>query len=129
MVKVGGVGGPNDTARTGVTSQGGLTIPPPFRVAAAPGAPGTTARGWLDPANPVFWRIVYVGAAGAYLGMFHLSLAGVLRVGGAGRAPHGHGLAMGLYFASWMVVVDGVRDVIAYAFPHQTAASVLHEAV
>lgn len=88
--------------------------------------PGT---GWLDPNSPLFWRLFYVGAAAAYVGMFHLTLPGsVARIGGSGAAPHGHGLAMGAYFGSWIIIVNFAVDTFAYSFKHRTWASALHEA-
>lgn len=111
----------------GGESVGGLSIPATARVA-APNA-GAAPADWLDFSKVPAWRAVYTVAALAYLGVFHFSLpGGIATVGRAGGSlPHGHGLAVGLYVASWLVVIDAVRDIVMYAYPEVPAAAALKQ--
>ena len=111
----------------GGESVGGRTYPATVRTSASAG----TASAWLDFSKVPAWRALYTVGAAAYLGVFHFTLPGGLAsVGrGGGSLPHGHGLAVGLYVASWLVLIDAARDVAFYAFPNQPAASALKQSV
>lgn len=107
---------------------GGVVYTAPYRQLPA----GTGGwKGLIDLSTPAGWRTLYVAGAVAYLGIFHLTLPGgvatVGRVGGG--MPHGHGMATALYLASWLIVIDAARDVIAFSFPNVTAAQALHNTV
>jgi hypothetical protein len=117
----GGSAGP-----TGATTVGGLTIQPARRVVS-----GVTGSAWTSPGSPLMWRALYTAAAAAYVGVFHFSLpGGIATVGRSGGSlPHGHGMAVALYIASWMILIHSARDVVSYAWPHTTPASALHEAL
>lgn len=122
------VAGPT-IARGGGETVGGVTVPPVRRQSGQPA--GAFASGWLDFRAVPAWRALYVAGALAYLGVFHFSLPGGLAtVGRAGGAlPHGHGMAVALYFASWLVIIDAVRDIVVYAYPHVPAASALKQSL
>ena len=107
---------------------GGVSTPPVYRLT-SPGA-GAGSTGWLDFSGVPAWRMLYVAGALGYLGIFHFTLpGGIATVGRAGGAlPHGHGVAVALYFASWMVVITAAKDVVSYAWPRVPAAAALQHA-
>lgn len=113
----------------GGESVGGLSIPSVSRTVAP--SVGGGASDWLDFSKVPAWRALYTAGAAAYLGIFHFTLPGGLAtVGrGGGGLPHGHGLAVALYVASWLIVIDAARDIVFYAFPNQPAASALKQSV
>lgn len=108
---------------------GGISVPAITRVA-SPGA-GAGPTNWLDFSQVPAWRALYTVGAAAYLGIFHFSLPGGLATVGraGGSLPHGHGMAVALYFASWLIVIDAARDIIMYAYPNNPAASALKQAL
>lgn len=128
--RVGAVSGftaPGGFARTGGETVGGVSTPPAYRP--APGA--APAAGWFDFSQVPAWRMAYVAGALAYLGIFHFTLPGGLATVGraGGGLPHGHGFAVALYIASWMVLIDAARDVLMYAYPNRPAASALKQSL
>lgn len=43
--------------------------------------------------------------------------------------PHSHGMGVGLYILSWVIVGKFVVDVFAGGFAHLTAARALHQSL
>ena len=113
----------------GGESVAGRTIAPTGRTVGSPA--GTNPSGWLDFSQVPAWRALYTVGALGYLGVFHFTLPGGLASVGrtGGGLPHGHGLAVALYIASWLVVIDAGRDVLFHSYPSSPAASALKQAV
>lgn len=118
---------PGGFARTGGETVGGISTPPAYRPSPGGGQPTS----FFDFSQVPAWRLTYVAAALAYLGIFHFTLPGGLASVGrtGGGLPHGHGMAVALYIASWLVVIDAARDVLMYAYPNNPAASALKQSL